>query len=127
MRVILVGSASGRAALRRQFSDEVDVVGETGTLAEARALEIDADAFVLAPRDQRSSEADEIVVDSLTRRELEVLGLVAEGLPNKAIAAKLTISDQTVKFHVRSICDKLGAVNRTDAVRRALRRGLISV
>ena len=53
--------------------------------------------------------------------------LLAEGLPNKAIAVRLGISDQTVKFHVASICGKLGAANRTDAVRRAVRRGLISL
>ena len=48
-----------------------------------------------------------------------MLELLAEGLPNKAIAARLGISDQTVKFHVASIAGKLGAANRTDAVRRA--------
>ena len=44
-----------------------------------------------------------------------------------AIAARLGISDQTVKFHVSSICSKLPAANRTEAVRRAIRRGLITV
>jgi DNA-binding NarL/FixJ family response regulator len=48
-------------------------------------------------------------------------------MPNKAIAAQLHISDQTVKFHVASISGKLGAANRTDAVRRAVRRGLITL
>ena len=52
-----------------------------------------------------------------------MLELLAEGLPNKAIADRLKISDQTVKFHVSSISTKLGAANRTDAVRRAVRRG----
>jgi DNA-binding NarL/FixJ family response regulator len=65
--------------------------------------------------------------EPLTRREIEVLDLLAEGLPNKAIAARLGISDQTVKFHVSSICGKLGAANRTDAVRRAVRRGIINL
>ena len=63
----------------------------------------------------------------MTTREIEVLELVAEGLPNKTIAARLGISDQTVKFHVASIAGKLGAANRTDAVRRAVRRGLIAL
>jgi DNA-binding NarL/FixJ family response regulator len=53
--------------------------------------------------------------------------VLAEGLPNKAIARRLGISDQTVKFHLASICGKLGAVNRTDAVRRAIQQGLITV
>ena len=54
-----------------------------------------------------------------------MLALLAEGLPNKSIARRLDISDQTVKFHVAAIYGKLGAVNRTDAVRRAVRRGLV--
>ena len=65
--------------------------------------------------------------EPLTPREIEVVELLAEGLSNKAIAARLGISDQTVKFHVASICGKLGAANRTDAVRRAVRRGLVSL
>ena len=65
--------------------------------------------------------------EALTPREVQVLELLAEGLPNKAIAARLGISDQTVKFHVSAICGKLGAANRTDAVRRAVRRGLITL
>ena len=65
--------------------------------------------------------------EPLTPREIEVLELVAEGLSNKAIAGRLGISDQTVKFHLTSISGKLGAANRTDAVRRAVRRGLIAL
>jgi len=65
--------------------------------------------------------------EPLTAREVQVLELLAEGLPNKAIATRLGISDQTVKFHVSSISGKLGAANRTDAVRRAVRRGLITL
>ena len=56
-----------------------------------------------------------------------MLALLAEGLSNKRIAERLAISDQTVKFHVASIGGKLGALNRTDAVRRGLQRGLISL
>jgi DNA-binding NarL/FixJ family response regulator len=66
-------------------------------------------------------------VETLTSRETEVLALLAEGLSNKGIAARLGISDQTVKFHVASIGGKLGAANRTDAVRLAVRRGLIAL
>jgi len=63
----------------------------------------------------------------LTPREMQVLELLAEGLPNKAIARRLDISDQTVKFHVAAICGKLGAANRTDAVRLGITRGLVSL
>ena len=65
--------------------------------------------------------------ESLTPREREVLELVGQGLPNKMIARQLHISEHTVKFHVSSISTKLGASSRTDAVRRGLRRGLITL
>jgi DNA-binding NarL/FixJ family response regulator len=48
-------------------------------------------------------------------------------LPNKGIAERLEISDQTVKFHIASIMGKLGASNRVETVRRAVRRGLLSL
>lgn len=63
--------------------------------------------------------------EALTPRETEVLRLLAEGLPNKAIAVRLGISDHTVKFHVNAILRKLDAQSRTDAVTRAARLGLI--
>ena len=63
--------------------------------------------------------------EELTRREREVLQLMAEGLSNKAIAGRLGISEHTVKFHVNAILNKLGAQSRTDAVVRATRLGLI--
>src|SRR6266571_6523082 len=54
--------------------------------------------------------------EALTERELEVLKLLAQGMPNKEIAAQLVISERTAKFHVSSIMGKLGATNRTEAV-----------
>ena len=64
---------------------------------------------------------------SLTAREREVLQQMAQGLPNKQIAARLTISQRTVKFHVASILAKLGASSRTEAVTTGARRGLVSL
>lgn len=64
---------------------------------------------------------------ALTERELEVLGILAQGLSNKEIAARLVISQRTAKFHVSSILAKLGASNRTEAVSLALQRGLIAL
>jgi two-component system, NarL family, nitrate/nitrite response regulator NarL len=63
--------------------------------------------------------------ESLTPREVEVLGLLAEGLSNKAIAERLGISEHTAKFHVTAIIAKLGAGGRTEAVVRAARMGLV--
>jgi len=63
----------------------------------------------------------------LTGREIEVLGMMADGLGNKIIAARLGISTHTAKFHVASILDKLGAGSRTEAVAIGLRRGLVAI
>ena len=126
MRVFLVGSMAERARLRARLGGSLDVVGEFATLAAARASLLEADA-ILTPSRRADDELDALSSEPLTPREIEVLELLAEGLANKAIAARLGISDQTVKFHVSSICGKLPAANRTDAVRRAIRRGLITV
>jgi DNA-binding CsgD family transcriptional regulator len=64
---------------------------------------------------------------SLTRREREVLALLAEGASNKTIAGRLGISVHTAKFHVASLLDKLDATGRTDAVMHAARLGVIEV
>lgn len=66
-------------------------------------------------------------VEALTPREREVLELIAQGLSNKLIARALSISEHTVKFHISSISAKLGASSRTDAVRRGVRLGLITL
>lgn len=64
-------------------------------------------------------------MEELTPREREVVQLLAEGLPNKAIADRLQITEHTVKYHVAAILAKLGAQTRTEAVARAARLGLI--
>jgi len=65
------------------------------------------------------------LAEALTRREVEVLQMLAAGLSNKEIAARLNISEHTVKFHVASILGKLGAASRTEAVSLGIRRGLV--
>jgi DNA-binding CsgD family transcriptional regulator len=67
----------------------------------------------------------EPVEAALSKRELEVLALLAEGASNKAIARSLGISVHTAKFHVGSLLDKLDATGRTDAVAHAVRQGVI--
>jgi len=138
MRVLIVGPADARKRLRAGLHESIEVVAEFATVAAARDAGAIADAIVMAAahgagRERQAdpdSEGDPERValqESLTQREQEVLELLAEGLPNKAIAAQLGISDQTVKFHVASISAKLGATNRTEAVRIALRRGLLTL
>ena len=65
--------------------------------------------------------------ETLTPREREVIQLMAQGLPNKNIAARLSISLHTVKFHVASILAKLNATSRTEAVTQGARRGLVTL
>src|SRR5262249_21126846 len=77
-----------------------------------------AEAFLRPP--QGSAQAE-----PLTPREREVLALLAEGLANKAIAARLGISEHTAKFHVNAILGKLGVDSRAEAIVRALRMGLV--
>jgi DNA-binding CsgD family transcriptional regulator len=67
------------------------------------------------------------VASPLSPRESAVLAMLAEGLGNKIIAGKLGISENTVKFHVSSIMEKLAAGSRTEAVARGLRQGLVIV
>lgn len=79
----------------------------------------------LAPDQSPEVDMEPPLLEELTARELEVLRLLAEGLPNKTIAQRLDISEHTVKFHVNSLLGKLGASSRTEAVVRATRLGLI--
>ena len=148
MRIFLVGLPADRARLRAQINGSMDIAGEFDSLAAAHASAADVDAIMVAPEgtddeaitervaarpdlvDRRTAvtwDEEDRPQEPLTPREIQVLELLAEGLPNKAIAVRLHISDQTVKFHVSSISGKLGAANRTDAVRRAVRRGLITL
>jgi DNA-binding CsgD family transcriptional regulator len=83
--------------------------------------------------DADAGTAPDVVVEvqeaepGITPREAEVLGLLADGLANKEIAARLSFSSHTAKFHVESLLRKLDAANRAEAVREGIRRGLIGV
>jgi DNA-binding NarL/FixJ family response regulator len=71
--------------------------------------------------------AEHMADEALTPRELEVLQNIAEGGRNKEIADRLSISEETVKVHVKHIMEKLGAGDRTEAVALAIRRGIIQL
>lgn len=100
------------------------LVALLGSVAGLRlAAPGEAASIVVVPRETRN--AAEVFDAELTPRELDVLGLLAEGASNKTIARQLGISVHTAKFHVASILDKLDATGRTDAVTHAARRGVI--
>lgn len=79
----------------------------------------------LASRIPTASAQPMTALDDLTPREVEVLRMLAEGLSNREMASRLSISDHTVKFHISSILDKLGASSRTEAVTMGIRMGII--
>jgi DNA-binding NarL/FixJ family response regulator len=93
------------------------VGGESLVSAEVGAALLD--------RIASASEAARATVGRLTAREREILGLMADGVGNRAIAEALFISENTVRNHVRNVLDKLQASTRTEAVVRAVRAGLV--
>jgi len=116
--------AGVRAVLSRDVAPEqlrAAVEAATAGLVVIHPSELDT---VLSATVGPSAPLDELL-EPLTRREREVLQMLAAGLANKEIAARLSISDHTVKFHVASILGKLGASTRTEAVSAGIRRGLV--
>jgi DNA-binding NarL/FixJ family response regulator len=81
----------------------------------------------VVPPDVAASLAEYLADDALTAREIEVLQLVAGGNRNRDVAARLSISEDTVKVHVKHAMEKLGARDRTEAVVVAARRGIIHI
>jgi DNA-binding CsgD family transcriptional regulator len=116
--VIRSGDARLRALIGQRLADLGDVV--TGQDVEAPREPHGPEAVVEAA----SGEAEGA---GITARELEVLGLCADGLANKQIAQRLGVTPHTAKFHVESLLRKLGAANRAGAVKEGIRRGLIAV
>ncbi len=96
-----------------------------GTLIKTSVLREAIGELVGANGRWRSSASNDCGCEQLTRRELEVLKLVAEGLTNKEVGRALVIAGDTAKKHVQSIIGKLGASDRTHAVMKGARAGLI--
>lgn len=116
-----VWAAGVRGLLPRDASVEVVVAALQAVIQGLVVIDPSFAADLLSGADRLPGP----LVEELTPREMEVLQLLAEGLPNKAIARRLGISDHTVKFHVNAILGKLGAQSRTEAVVRATRLGLL--
>src|SRR5256712_8381472 len=116
-----------RAVLSRE-SDPDDVLSALYAVYDGLVLLSTATAESLAAvyGDQPLEVEDELS-EEITSRETDVLRMLAEGLLNQDIAARLGISEHTVKFHISSILDKLGASTRTEAVTLGIRRGLIPI
>lgn len=119
--------AGVRALLARDSSD-----GEIHSATQAARsgmvlLDAEIAGDLVAHRRPDSPESRFETVEELTPREVEVLRMMAEGLGNKELAARLGISDHTVKFHISSILAKVGASSRTEAVTLGIRMGLISL
>jgi len=121
---IAAGLRSGlRAALPHHASAE-----EIAAAIEAAAhglVVLHPDILASLQRTEPARRTPGELDGSLTAREIEVLGMLAEGLANKNIAFRLGISEHTVKFHVTSIFTKLNASSRAEAVAIGMRQGLI--
>ncbi len=119
---------SGVRAILSRESDPDDVLSAIYAAYDGLVLLSTPTAESLAAvyGDQPLGVEDELS-EEITSRETEVLRMLAEGLVNKDIATRLSISEHTVKFHISSILDKLGASTRTEAVTLGIRRGLIPI
>lgn len=115
-----------RAILPRDASPEEIVAAIQASVAGLVVIHPDDLESLFGINSEKPSELDPSE-RILTRRETEVLRMIAEGLGNKEIAAKLRISDHTVKFHISSTFAKLGATNRAEAVTLGIRLGLIMI
>jgi NarL family two-component system response regulator YdfI len=126
LAIDVLGS-SLRALLPRYATPEEIIAAIQAVATGLVALHPDVlDSMLSRIRPGQQSELDPSG-QILTPREVEVLRMIAEGLGNKEIASKLSISDHTVKFHISSIFAKLGASNRAEAVTLGIRHGLIMV
>jgi DNA-binding NarL/FixJ family response regulator len=135
-------------AIRREFPAARFVILTTyqGDVQALRAFKAGASAYLLKnmlrkelldtirtvhaggrriPPEIAAELAEHVIDDALTNREIEVLRKVATGTSNKIIASQLSVSEATVKAHLKSILSKLGANDRTHAVTIAMKRGFI--
>lgn len=107
-----------KGAPREELFGAIRVVAQGGSTLQP---------VVAAKLMERMTSSSASALEPLTEREREVLQFMAQGLQNKEIANQLHISERTVKFHVSAVLAKLGAGNRTEAVRMAVQHGLIQL
>ncbi|HVH65471.1 MAG TPA: response regulator transcription factor [Candidatus Acidoferrum sp.] len=134
----IVALASDQAGLAQALSFGASALLPSGVDVETLSTSLAAaahglatvsrrDLSMLLPREEPIEAAEQMPVESLTHRELEVLQLMARGLTNRQIARQLKISEHTVKFHAAAILGKLTARSRAEAVARAIGLGWILV
>ena len=122
--VALAALRAGASAVLARQSDAHELLAALAAIA-AGLVVLDASIRdALAPADAARSDA---LPDQLTKREREVLAMLANGLSNRRIAERLAISENTVKAHVAAILAKLGAASRTEAVTVGVRFGLVTL
>jgi DNA-binding NarL/FixJ family response regulator len=115
-RVVLARDATEEEIVAAIDAAAVGLIAMSARLAEPMLARRDAHPSSIGPPE---------VAPQLTPRERQVLGMVAEGLPNKIIAARLGISEHTVKTHLAALFEKLGVSTRAEAVARGARLGLL--
>jgi DNA-binding NarL/FixJ family response regulator len=128
----VVALAADEAAAADALRAGARAVLSRGARADTMAAALAAAALGLSVLDPAVARGfirppEDVPAEGLTAREAEVLGLLAEGLSNKGIAARLGISEHTAKFHVNAILSKLGAESRAAAIVRAARLGLVAL
>jgi DNA-binding NarL/FixJ family response regulator len=108
-------------------SPKEEIVAAVRSVNEGRcAIESVVAAKLMKHMNKRSAKAKQPVIE-FSKRERQVLELLAGGKTNRDIGAELFISESTVKFHVHAILSKLDATNRTEAVSMAVQQGVISL
>jgi len=137
IRDILTHSPSAQTIVLTSFEGDVDIeralaAGARGYVVKGMVREELLEAIRAVHAGKRhvpsaiaAKLVDHLASEKLTQRELEVLKEIAKGKRNKEIGATLSIAEDTVKMHVKSILMKLGVNDRTEAVTIALRRGII--
>jgi DNA-binding NarL/FixJ family response regulator len=131
LRIIALSSVSDRAQIESAFAAGVSAyvikTAQPDDLASAVRQAFEHSVFFAGRGPSRPQPEPKETADPLTKRELEILRLVADGHTNGQMARMLWVTEQTVKFHLSNIYRKLDVANRTEASRWAQRRGLLSV
>ena len=138
-KAILADNPSTRILILTTYATSAEILkaldaGASGALSKdtsnvdlVRALHDILDGRQVLSPDIRDLMLSSDSTDTLTARQLEILGYIAKGLSNRDIAGLLNISEDGVKFHLRSLFSKLGAATRAEAVSIALRKRLLKV